>query len=703
MRLIFYEWKKLWKNASVFKIFLFFLILSCAVFWGELRETKEWTPAYLKMHNTVDPMKPGEAGEWLSKKQQKQQDFENPKLTMREWRALDRIACETEAINNYDAYRESIQNRYAKSQSISVFSNSDRNQEQYMKKIAKTYEALEVNAPMKLQPYLGIEHLLNFYAGDLLAIVFLLCLVNVVFLQEKKNGKMDFALTMMNGKERLFTAKIVTVYGSFAIYILLSFFINLLIETTLFGRISFQAAIQSLPELYSVPYAWTIGQYVFIYLGLKLLAAGILTALAATLSKQSDSAFITAGGMAVILGVSIWAYEYLQGDGVKAILRLWNIWTFLRGSAIIGNYELICFGNIMINAVWGILLLATAAFGILIFTAKSKPRERKEKIWHKRNKKWKPHTVFYYEMKKLWIYQGGLVVFAASILLLGITVQNYRDYPDTDEYYYHNYIDRFGNQITEDTDMTIKKEEKRLQEIEEKLLHETDSIKAEALNRQLECRGGLRKYIDRVTALRKDKKEPVLLKDIQYSILFNFTEVSRMMIILLCISFAFLIPAAFQREKETHVEILQQTSQDGGKKLWDRKIKTLLLYTIMFISICNILAFLKATKTYHLKLLAPTNCLSAYWKSPFQCPIIVFFFIGVLLQCITASMTVIVLSAFAKRAKNQYVMTGVLLGGTVIPTLLSPTFRRTGLDGYMISSTYLHTANGNIPLLRCFF
>lgn len=319
--------EKLWKNASVLKIFLFFLILSSAVFWSELRENKDWAPSYIKMHHTIDQMKTRQAGEWLSKEQQKRQNFENTELTMEELRALDRISCEIEALENYDAYRKSIQEQYKKKLSISVFANSDWNQENYMQKIAETYEKLEINAPMKLQPYLGTETLLNFYAGDLLAIVFLLCLVGISFLQEEKSGKLDFALTMANGKEKLFAAKIITIYGSFVIYMLLTFSINLILETSLFGKISFSAAIQSLPQLYSVPYAWTIGQYLLAYLCLKILAASILIAFTAAFAKFTKSTAATAAGMAFVIGCSIWAYEFLPGDGWKAILRLWNVWT----------------------------------------------------------------------------------------------------------------------------------------------------------------------------------------------------------------------------------------------------------------------------------------------------------------------------------------------------------------------------------------
>ena len=43
-----------------------------------------------------------------------------------------------------------------------------------------------------------------------------------------------------------------------------------------------------------------------------------------------------------------------------------------------------------------------------------------------------------------------------------------------------------------------------------------------------------------------------------------------------------------------------------------------------------------------------------------------------ILQCIGVSACLIVLSACGKLVKNQYMLTGMILGATVVPTLLSP-------------------------------
>ncbi len=158
----------------------------------------------------------------------------------------------------------------------------------------------------------------------------------------------------------------------------------------------------------------------------------------------------------------------------------------------------------------------------------------------------------------------------------------------------------------------------------------------------------------------------------QYRLLFENTEVSRIFVILLCTSFAFLIPAVFHKEKDTRVEILQKTSVSREKRLWLAKIGLLLIYTGLFWCTALIFVVFKVSHTYEIQWSAPLECLGIYWESGIACSIRAAWIVGVLLQGVIMTVMVILLSACAKRVKNQYVMTGILLGGSVVPTVLAP-------------------------------
>lgn len=670
MKLILYEWKKLWKNASVLKIVLFFVALSGVVFWGEIAKDREWTPAYLQMHETLDGMEIEEAKTRIAEERKQRSTQEDAELDWAFSRAAECVEKELEALGEYEAYRESIQNRYEQNQSISIF--ADEEKDAYMGKIASKYEQLSIQAPMKLAPYAGVQKVLEAYAGDVLAIVLLLYLVSVVFIQEEKSGKTDFARTMVKGNRALFLAKVFTVYGSILLYLIGIFLLNLLLANVVYGDVLFSVAVQSVPGLYAVPYAWTLGQYLIAVVCLKGLAAVVLTAITVLLAKWRSSEIQVSFLLILFLGISIWSGSYFAGDGISSVLRIWNVWSLLRGMSFIRSYELIRIFGGSFPATWGILVLFLAATASLLFAGVHSWKERKRRSVRWKQKEKKPHGIFFYEMKKLWVHQGALVLFLVCIFVQVSVVFQYENRIVQDEFYYQKYIDSFGNRITDETDAKVAKEEERLQEMEGELAVAQDSVESMRLSYELERRGGFEKYVNRVNALREDGMEKILLKDAQYRLLFENTEVSRMFVILLCTSFAFLIPAVFHKEKDTRVEILQKTSVSGGKRLWLAKIGSLLIYTGLFWCTALIFVVFKVSHTYEIQWSAPLECLGIYWESGIACSIRAAWIVGVLLQGVIMTVMVILLSACAERVKNQYVMTGILLGGSVVPTALAP-------------------------------
>ena len=693
LKLILYEWKKLWKNASVLKIVLLFFLLSAVVFQGQLNQDKEAHHTYLKFHKDTDDMTENEAVNWL------QEEKKNENTGFGEYKALSYMEDEISAIDDYDSYRESIQSRYRQNQSISVFAK-DVEQNQYMERIAQKYESLKINAPMKRQPYQGFLKIVDFYVQYILAIVLLIYLVSVVFIQEQKNGKADFSRTMFRGEKPLFIAKVCTVYGTLLIYLIGTFLINMALACRTYGFISMDAAIQSVPGFYSVPYAWNIGTYMIASLALQGLAAFFITSIAIFLARFSVSEVKTAAGLAIVMLWSILTQNMMSGDGVEAAFRIWNVWGIFTGKSIIKNYEILKFGNILIEQSLGIVICIAIAIFLLLMSGKHHLKEKKYYRKGKRKRKRHPHGLFYYEMKKIWIYQGAIFLFLACMSIQIIAICQYKTYIGTDEFYYQKYIDKFGNRITEETDDRIALEKMRLENLEKELNQTNDSVKSYKLTKELECVGGFQKYMERIENLREDRKNPIVLKDRQYELLFENTSVSRMLVILLCVSFAFLIPPTYQKEKETGMEVLQDTSWSGNKKLWRLKMEAVLLYCIPFVIFNGILIFMKEKNTYALEWMAPTGCLSQYWENSMKIPIHTTFTIGIIMQCIVVAVIVAFLSACAKRVRSQHMLTGIILGIMVVPVMLSSYVPVTALS-WIHHLFFLFTANLKIVATVC--
>ncbi len=665
MKLVWYEWKKLWKYAGTVKLFLFLILLSGLLFQGEADRNSDWLPQYLQIHRQLSGCDRKE----LSRLLNQDEAYAGPEQI----RAWERIRLEAEALDGYEDYRKSVRRRYNDHLSISIFSGSSKDSG-YRKRVADTYDSLRIRAPMLFQPYLGLEQSLDFYAGDFLALVFLIYLVSIVFIQEEKTGKTDFASTMIYGKTHFFLAKATVVLASFLIFLLASFFLILYLGLRLTGPVSFSAAIQSIPDYYGVPFAWTIGCYLLAAVLLKLLAGVLLTVLATAFARRSGSVIFTAAGMAALCGISIWACGNLKGEGIQTAARIWNVWSLLRGKPVIGTYDPLWFGTVTIDAIWGLVPGVILAGTLLFVTVSGQNRQRgKSRNIKKclRKRLAEPRSLLFYELKKLWVYQGGIVLFMFCIIIQTATVMRYRYFPGTDEYYYHQYVDHFGDRITDQTAVKIAEESALLQKLEEQLALEDDAYRADLLQRQLERKTGFELYVRRMEALLSDDKEEIFLKDAWYRLLFEHTQVSQTMVAFLCVSLAFLVPAAFRKEKESRMEILQKTSFHGAKKLWDARTTAFLSYLLPFIIVSEAVSFYKAVTNHEVELMAPSDCLTIYWDSPVRLPVWALYLAGLIVQCASTCGALLLISAAARRVKNQYLLTGVILAAGLVPTMLA--------------------------------
>ena len=104
------------------------------------------------------------------------------------------------------------------------------------------------------------------------------------------------------------------------------------------------------------------------------------------------------------------------------------------------------------------------------------------------------------------------------------------------------------------------------------------------------------------------------------------------------------------------------------------KFLTLLLYFIPFCLLGAVLRLIWSSSHYRLDWDAPANCLEIFRETGITCSIRSIFFLGTLLQCIFVVLALLLLSRLAELSKRRYLMPAIILGCTVIPTLLSPYF-----------------------------
>lgn len=160
-------------------------------------------------------------------------------------------------------------------------------------------------------------------------------------------------------------------------------------------------------------------------------------------------------------------------------------------------------------------------------------------------------------------------------------LSQYNDYFGTDEYYYQNYIDQFGDRIDDQTDEKLQNEEQRIAALYTELETTENSVTAYKLQQELECEGGFQRYADRVRELREDGRSPSPEGCTIYTFIYQYTLVAFLghpALYVFCLSCDF----GFYREKATHMELLQNPAFSAGENFYF-KFLTLLLYFIPFV------------------------------------------------------------------------------------------------------------------------
>ena len=90
-----------------------------------------------------------------------------------------------------------------------------------------------------------------------------------------------------------------------------------------------------------------------------------------------------------------------------------------------------------------------------------------------------------------------------------------------------------------------------------------------------------------------------------------------------------------------------------------------------------------------------------YWGNQTEISVGLTFVAGVIIQCIVAAVVVIFLSACAKRARNQHMLTGIILGVMAVPVILSSYVPVAGLS-WVYNMLFVFTADFKIEAAICF-
>lgn len=392
-------------------------------------------------------------------------------------------------LKKYDNYLDEICQRAQTQSDISIFANADGDSNTKGKpsfavasanKTAMQYEGLK-ERKLTFYSYEWVNRLQHTGMAEIVLLLLLFVVVWQMFYEEKKKGLFLIMRTMPAGRLKLCTAKIAALFFNTTLVSLLLYGSVALYYMLRLGKPDFGASIQSVAACQSCPYLITVGQYVMLFVCVRILAVlafAMLLFLVEVLARHIFWMFLTGIGV-IIIGVLLY---YLISPAAKGnIMHYSNVFSWFLAKDLLVDYRNL---NIMGNPIdtMSIVLVEMVVFiGIMAVTAAfAFCRKRNHTIYRlsrpsflKRAAKQNVHTKLWrYELTKvLVVYRGGILIFI-FLLLMVFQMITFHPYQTPNELRYRWQMQEYKGSLTREKQMKLLKQKKEFENIQ-KAIRET--------------------------------------------------------------------------------------------------------------------------------------------------------------------------------------------------------------------------------------
>lgn len=481
---------------------------------------------------------------------------------------LHRIDNEIYTIENYEQYRVTMVEQASVNQEISIFKT--KKNAAVSDKVLRAYENVDRNLPLKLAPTLGLERLISYAIPSVLCLLLMLYMIGITIYQERKRGFISFTQTMVKGKRLQYFSKLFALLVVSGLWLLCAYFLCGVITSVLYSLPDMHSFIQNVPLLMKSVLSGNVFLLLVMFLLQKVLVIVLLSSIGYALAKHIPSYPFFLFVVASLMVVSYVCYSQIPELSGWAVLKYMNLYGILQSVDYLGNY--ICFQGLLVpfsiyqGCIWlfivvVMLVIVNVFFETSIIRTRSLSTKRKTNL--------QPHSLLFYECKKVWIKDYGLLLCSVLVVLQGILLMNTKPSITMDDIYYNDYIDTIGERTSAEATQKLDAISYQYAELER---NESEDYKALELWNHYPA---FLKYRENYEVL-KSRGEGRLLKENEYSLLFEDSLILRATYVFMISGMIFLIVSCFYREKETGMKASQLISIKGGNVLWKDKMIALL-------------------------------------------------------------------------------------------------------------------------------
>lgn len=482
-----------------------------------------------------------------------------------------------------------------------------------LQKTEEIYHALETVQP-EVSFSGATEPLSDWIVSDLFVLLFGFLPGLLLMTQERRAGLSCLLQPTKYGHGRLFFRK----FGAMSLLLLTGFVmiygVNFLIAGCLLGFGSLGRAIQSVYGFEACPLALSVGGYLLLLEGSRLLWCWCVSALFFLLCTASSRAALVLVCFAALFGASVW----MAGSGSLWLRALSLRYTIDMPGLLQGCIFLNFFGipvpvYLAALAVMATVLLSSVALSCLVFC--KQPAAVRAGTRRLRFPGLHRTSLFAQEGWKLLALHGGL---AALVLFGAVQFAQYQDFyirNDSWEYFYRTDSQQLSGEPSPEKEQWLADEEVRFEALKEQLAQTKDLTLQEELSRQLFPEDAFRFAAAQYRALEPGQSyvyasgyERLYRAEGIHDDLVN----TAMLLFVLCIVFS----GVFSVEKESGVLALQVSAgKQRASACWKRLHATVFVLLVMLIAYLP--QYLAVASGYGLpELTAAANSLSIFSTLP---------------------------------------------------------------------------------------
>ena len=379
-------------------------------------------------------------------------------------------------VAGYTDYLKNVQAQARRMSASSVF-GKDRNSFTYrnIQKTAKDFRALE-GIVVEFGGNRALETWIGFRGADVLFLLAILALV-LTFFEDKRCGLLPLVRACPGGRRRLALSRLgILLLASFVLTLLLCL-LPLILAFALYGGTDIlDHTIQSVEGFRTCTLRLTVGQWICLYLGVKLLCGfllGLLFWFVLSFLSQMQLAWLV---LLAILGVEYAAWTLIPPQMALSILRYVNLFAYVFPAETLSAYGNMNFFGLPVGTLqlllWLFLLLTVLLSAWVVFgSVRRRPLGNRNllgrpvALWNRIFDQLRSRfPLLMMEGYKLMIL-GGTALFFLAALWYAPKLRSFGySFGSAEDAAYNGYVHEAAGPITDDTDGYLARARENLAE-----------------------------------------------------------------------------------------------------------------------------------------------------------------------------------------------------------------------------------------------